>query len=64
MGYGSSSIEIWILREMLRIDNSRQRVICTISLLSGTMILIVVQYISNERFDFSIEVIMNDFVIE
>ena len=39
----------------LRIDKSRQRVICTI---------IIVQYISNERFDFSLSYEMNDVVIE
>ena len=48
----------------LRIDNSRQRVICTISLSSGAMILITIQYISNKMFDVSLSYDMNDVVIE
>ena len=53
---------------MLRIDNSRQRVICKVSLFSRffseTMVLITEQYISNERSDFSLSYDMTDVVMK
>ena len=56
------------MRPYLRIDNSRRRVICTTPLFSPvfseTMILITVQYLSNERSDFSLSYDINDVVIE
>ena len=38
--------------------------ICAISVFSGTTVLIIIQYISNERLDFSLSYDMNDVVIE